>query len=215
MSSSAVEQMGVSECSTYEVWSIAPSFTSPLPKMTKVSCALCSLDLNTNSYLDASPGGGRISPTLAQQTMSYAPPLLRLAASPHDTHLLATFSQDSNIIRILDVRQPGQALLELRGHAASINCIEWSPSRRGTLASGADDSLVLIWDLLSQSTALTPQGSAVNGAPASDNARGPAASWQCDYEVGNISWAPHSALNNDGGDWVGVSGGRGIWGVKL
>jgi len=164
---------------------------------------------------DASPGGGRISPTLAQQTMSYAPPLLRLAASPHDTHLLATFSQDSNIIRILDVRQPGQALLELRGHSASVNCIEWSPSRRGTLASGADDSLVLIWDLLSQSTAHAPPGPAINGAPPADNSRGPAASWQCDYEVGNISWAPHSGLNNDGSEWLGVSGGRGIWGVKL
>ncbi|KAM0133006.1 hypothetical protein ACHAO1_006493 [Botrytis cinerea] len=164
---------------------------------------------------DSSPGGGRISPTLAQQTMSYAPPLLRLAASPHDTHLLATFSQDSNIIRILDVRQPGQALLELQGHSSSINCIEWSPNRRGTLASGADDSLVLIWDLLSQNTA-PPVGPSMNGAPASDNSRGPTASWQCDYEVGNISWAPRSNLNNnENGDWLGVSGGRGIWGVKL
>ncbi|TVY55687.1 putative WD repeat-containing protein [Lachnellula cervina] len=164
---------------------------------------------------DASPGGGRISPTLAQQTMSYAPPLLRLAASPHDTHLLATFSQDSNIIRILDVRQPGQALLELRGHSASVNCIEWSPSRRGTLASGGDDSSVLIWDLLQQSTAHAPPGPAINGAQAADNSRGPTSSWQCDYEVGNISWAPHSGLNNDGSEWLGVSGGRGIWGVKL
>jgi WD repeat-containing protein 68 len=170
-------------------------------------------ELYTDISVDASPGG-RISPTLAQQTMSYAPPLLRLAASPHDTHLLATFSQDSNLIRILDVRQPGQALLELRGHSAAINCIEWSPSRRGTLASGADDSLVLIWDLLSQSTALAPPGPAVNGA-SSDNSRAPTASWQCDYEVGNLSWAPHSGLSNDGGDWLGVSGGRGVWGVKL
>ncbi|KAH8594735.1 WD40-repeat-containing domain protein [Bisporella sp. PMI_857] len=170
-------------------------------------------DLRTHSCIDGSPGG-RISPTLAQQTMSYAPPLLRLAASPHDTHLLATFSQDSNLIRILDVRQPGQALLELRGHSAAINCIEWSPSRRGTLASGADDSMVLIWDLLSQSTALAPPGPPINGAT-SDNSRGPTAFWQCDYEVGNISWAPHSSLNNESGDWLGVSGGRGIWGVKL
>ncbi|KAK4136283.1 WD40 repeat-like protein, partial [Trichocladium antarcticum] len=91
------------------------------------------------------PNGGRISPTLAQQTMSHAPPLLRLATSPHDHHLLATFAQDSNVIRILDVRQPGQALLELRGHAGSLNCVEWSPSRRGTLASGADDCQVLVW----------------------------------------------------------------------
>lgn len=113
------------------------------------------------------------------------------------------------------MRQPGQALLELRGHAAAINCIEWSPSRRGTLASGADDSLVLVWDLLNQNTALSSPGQAANGAPASDNTRGPIASWQCDYEVGNLSWAPHSSLNNDGGEWIGVSGGRGVWGVEL
>ena len=143
----------------------------------------------------------------------------RSVASPHDTHLLATFSQDSNTIRILDVRQPGQALLELQGHRAPINCMEWSPTRRGTLASGADDSLVLIWDLLNQGNATTIPG--MNGAPqphlgsGSDNARGPAASWQCDYEVNNVSWAPQNGLSNQGGDWLGVSGGRGIWGVSL
>jgi WD repeat-containing protein 68 len=214
MCSSAVVLMEVCECSICGVWSTALLYTNLLPRMTKVCFVSSSDSVHTHNFTDASPGG-RISPTLAQQTMSYAPPLLRLAASPHDTHLLATFSQDSSIIRILDVRQPGQALLELRGHGSSINCIEWSPTRRGTLASGADDSLVLIWDLLSQSTAIAPPGPTMNGAPASDNTRGPAASWQCDYEVGNISWAPHSSLSNDGGDWVGVSGGRGIWGVKL
>ncbi|KFY96649.1 hypothetical protein V498_02579 [Pseudogymnoascus sp. VKM F-4517 (FW-2822)] len=166
---------------------------------------------------DHNSSSGRISPTLAQQTMAYAPPLLRLAASPHDTHLLATFSQDSKIIRILDVRQPGQALLELHGHAAAINCIEWSPSRRGTLASGADDSLVLVWDLLNANP--TQQQQAVNGvapgAGGGENIRSPTASWRCDYEVGNLSWAPNSALGKDGSDTLGVSGGRGIWGVKL
>ncbi|KAL8714566.1 MAG: hypothetical protein Q9220_001514 [cf. Caloplaca sp. 1 TL-2023] len=165
---------------------------------------------------------GNLSPTTAQQTMSYAPPLLRLAASPHDTHLLATFSQDSNSIRILDVRQPGQALLELKGHGAAINCIEWSPSRRGTLASGGDDSMVLIWDLLNQGS-LVGSGSANGaqhgqqhvGAATSSTERGPVASWMCDYEVGNISWAPQSGLTGQGSDWLGVSGGRGIWGVCL
>ncbi|KAI4200411.1 MAG: hypothetical protein LQ350_003949 [Teloschistes chrysophthalmus] len=165
----------------------------------------------------SSSSEGNLSPTLAQQTMSYAPPLLRLAASPHDAHLLATFSQDSNSIRILDVRQPGQALLELKGHSAAINCIEWSPSRRGTLASGGDDSLVLIWDLLSQGSLGT-----VNGAhgqqitsAATPSERAPIASWMCDYEVGNISWAPQSGLQGQGNDWLGVSGGRGIWGVCM
>lgn len=154
-------------------------------------------------------GGGRVSPTTAQQTMSSAPPLLRLATSPHDTHLLATFAQDSNIIRVLDVRQPGQALIELRGHTGSINCLEWSPLRRGTLASGGDDCQVLIWDLLN-STPAAP----VNGGPQQDNYRNPVASWECEYEVGNLGWAPH-LQGHDYGEWLGVSAGRGIWGARV
>ena len=160
---------------------------------------------------------GNVSPTTAQQTMSHSPPLLRLAASPHDAHLLATFSQDSPIIRILDVRQPGQALLELRGHASAINCMEWSPSRRGMLASGGDDSLVLLWDLLNSGSS---SNIISNGLPSSSSqdlkAQGPLASWRCDYEVGNLSWAPQSTLTSQSqGDWLGVSGGRGIWGVSV
>lgn len=156
--------------------------------------------------------GGRISPTLAQQTMSNPPPLLRLATSPHDTHLLATFAQDSNVIRILDVRHPGQALLELRGHGGSLNSIEWSPTRRGVLASGADDCQVLLWDVYNNNHALSGAPSA-NGAGQPDNTRSPYASWQCDYEVGNLAWVPHLS-NNDQGEWLGVSAGRGLWGVK-
>ena len=177
------------------------------------------IDDLTKAYMNqtASNSPGNVSPTTAQQTMSYAPPLLRLAASPHDAHLLATFSQDSNSIRILDVRQPGQALLELKGHGAAINCIEWSPSRRGTLASGGDDSLVLIWDLLSQGN-LNPangaHGQQVNAATTSIE-RAPIASWMCDYEVGNISWAPQSGLTSQETDWLGVSGGRSVWGVCM
>jgi len=140
--------------------------------------------------------------------MSHPPPLLRLATSPHDQHLLATFAQDSNVIRILDVRQPGQALLELRGHGGALNCVEWSPLRRGTLASGGDDCQVLIWDLLNQSS------SVINGSGQAENARSPVASWQCEYEVGNVGWVPPLA-GGDGGEWLGVSGGRGVWGVKI
>ena len=147
-----------------------------------------------------------------------APPLLRLAASPHDAHLLATFASDSNLIRILDVRQPGAALLELRGHQASLNTIEWNPSRRGMLASGADDSLVLVWDLLNSSNqtvvpAVNGNGAAAPGAEV--QGKGPSASWRCEYEVANVSWAPQSALTGQGGDWLGVSAGRGVWGIKI
>ncbi|KAF3480893.1 WD repeat protein [Arthroderma uncinatum] len=155
---------------------------------------------------DLSPGHSTVWP----------PPLQRIAASPHDAHLLATFAQDSNIIRVLDVRQPGQALLELKGHAASINCMEWSPSRRGTIATGADDSLVLIWDLINQNNAaalpIPPQqpqplhaggNSGGTSSGPSTLERGPAAAWRCDYEVSNISWAPHIPATGPGRDWLG------------
>lgn len=165
----------------------------------------------TSAKTSPDASGGRISPTLAQQTMSNAPPLMRLATSPHDTHLLATFAQDSNVIRILDVRQPGQALLELRGHGGAVSSVEWSPNRRGTLASGGDDCQVLIWDLMNSTPNTVPAGT---GPGSIDKHLTPVASWQCDYEIGNLGWTPHLA-NSDAGEWLGVSGGRGVWGVKI
>ncbi|CRK32526.1 hypothetical protein BN1708_005786 [Verticillium longisporum] len=102
---------------------------------------------------------------------------------------------------------PGQALLELRGHGGSVNCVEWSPLRRGTLASGADDCQILIWDLLNSTGAM-------NGAGQPDSYRNPSASWQCDHEIGNLGWVPHMS-NGEYGDWLGVTAGRGVWGVKM
>ncbi|KAL2797890.1 WD40-repeat-containing domain protein [Aspergillus keveii] len=161
-----------------------------------------------------SPGNG--SPSAPAS--AWPPPLLRISASPHDAHLLATFSQDSNIVRVLDVRQPGQALLELRGHSASLSSVEWSPNRRGVLASGADDCLVLLWDLINQhnSTPVIPTAH-TPGTPSTTTERGPAAAWQCDYEISNISWSPQGGTTSAGHprDWLGVCGGRGVWGVAL
>lgn len=174
------------------------------------------------------PGPGSSSST------SSGAPLLRLATSPHEQHYLATFAADSNIVRILDIRQPGQAILELRGHSGALNCVEWSPHRRGMLASGADDCQVFIYDLVNpenridltgsefapppvpNGTALKPDSAAAAAAPPQQQVKtqGPAAAWRCDYEVNNLSWTPRSQLSTEG-DWLGVCAGRGIWGVKL
>lgn len=113
------------------------------------------------------------------------------------------------------------------------------------LASGADDNLVCVWDLfnasngaqLDTSETMASNNGVPSGAPATQQPapgqpagapaataekqgqqtqmKGPAASWRCDYEVGNLSWAPQSGLTAQGGEWVGACGGRGIWGVKL
>ena len=163
-------------------------------------------------YAALSPDAMSSSPTRGggqSHSLNFPPPLLRIAASPHDAHLLATFSQDSNIIRVLDVRQPGQALLELKGHGAAVNCIEWSSTQRGLLASGGDDSCVMLWDLISSAAGGLPQPNQTAGqTQAQGQERGPTAVWDCAFEVGNLSWAPVSGT-------LGVCGGRGLWGVSL
>ena len=106
------------------------------------------------------------------------------------------------------------------------------------LASGADDSLVLVWDLLhaQNGAVIAGEPNANNGAlpppqppaPQAGNSasggqqqapnvslKGPASSWGCDYEIANLSWAPQSMLTGQGGEWIGVAGGRGVWGVKV
>jgi DDB1- and CUL4-associated factor 7 len=75
------------------------------------------------------------------------------------------------------------------------------------------------------SQAPLPPSNPAGGAPAGAstgtqqapniNLKGPAASWRCDYEIANLSWAPQSGLTGQGGEWVGVAGGKGVWGVKL
>jgi hypothetical protein len=85
MSSSVVVLMAACECLIYGVSSIAPSFTSHQKRILETRkevsrVELVALALNVNSSI-GSPAG-RMSPTKAQQTMSYAPPLLRLAGKP-------------------------------------------------------------------------------------------------------------------------------------
>ncbi|KAI5808800.1 WD40-repeat-containing domain protein [Peziza echinospora] len=189
---------------------------------------LRSLEHSTIIYepIVGKPGAEGQSPSSSSLS---PPPLLRLAASPHDQHLIATFSQDSNIVRILDVRQPGQALIELRGHSNNVNCIEWAPNRRGYIAAGGDDCLVLVWDLLNSSTSvpLNAPGTVTSTTPGANqgpivgqqesHARTPVMCWRSDWEVNNISWSPPTTAGNVTGasEWLGVVGGRGIWGVKI
>jgi WD40 repeat protein len=44
-------------------------------------------------------------------------------------------------------RQPSLPLLQLTGHAAPTNSLDWAPSSPHYIASGSDDSNAFIWDL--------------------------------------------------------------------
>jgi WD repeat-containing protein 68 len=180
---------------------------------------LRSLEHSTIIY---EPGGSKSTPSNSSGGVgndrepgspvnSGAPPaLLRLAASPHDQHLLATFCTDSNVVRILDIRQPGQALVELKGHTAAVNCCEWNPGRRGVLAAGGDDCEILVWDIYG-GTGSNTSGSKAEKSVEQD--KGPIAWWGCEVEVNNLSWSP--SQGKSGSDWIGVVGGRGVWGLGV
>lgn len=83
------------------------------------------------------------------------------------------------------------------------------------LASGGDDSLVLVWDLLNQQSSSGGGTATTTAGGESGAGKAPFASWKCGYEVANVSWAPQGELTREGGDWLGVCAGRGVWGVKL
>ncbi|CEH14839.1 Conserved WD40 repeat-containing protein AN11 [Ceraceosorus bombacis] len=73
-----------------------------------------------------------------------------LRSLEHSTIIYET--ADTNVVSILDVRAPGSPILELRGHAASINSVAWGPpgagssssSSKGMISTTSDDGQVLV-----------------------------------------------------------------------
>lgn len=57
-------------------------------------------------------------------------PFLRLAWNPSNPNYIATFTADSCIVTIIDLRYPLQPYVELAGHIDSVNAIAWSPTSR-------------------------------------------------------------------------------------
>lgn len=62
-------------------------------------------------------------------------PLLRIAFNPADANYMSTFHIDSNDIQILDMRSPGQPVLELKAHKAPINALGWGSADQPFLAT--------------------------------------------------------------------------------
>lgn len=76
------------------------------------------------------------------QSQNHGPsPLLRLQFNRTNSNLLATFHMDSSSVQILDIRHPSAPVVELtNSHQSSVNCMNWSPTKSGQIATGGKGS---------------------------------------------------------------------------
>lgn len=145
-----------------------------------------------------------------------AAPLLRIAFNPWDANYLATFHLDSDTVQILDVRAPGSPILELRGHAASVNAVAWGPpgsggmggatSSKGMVCTAADDCQCLVYDLASATLRSASaqgrrsrNGAGPSPAPSSSNSSymdGRSATPARFAEAPILTYAAHEMVNN-------------------
>ncbi len=65
-------------------------------------------------------------------------PLLRIAFNPADANYMATFHIDSCDIQILDMRSPGQPVMELKAHKAAANALGWGSAENPLLATAGE-----------------------------------------------------------------------------
>lgn len=65
-------------------------------------------------------------------------PLLRIAFNPADSNYMATFHVDGSEVQILDMRSPGQPVMELRAHKGPINALGWGSMDQPLLATAGE-----------------------------------------------------------------------------
>lgn len=145
-------------------------------------------------------------------------PLLRLQFSRMNSNLLATFHMDSAIVQILDIRYPSAPVAELsKSHSGSINCLSWSPTESGQIATGGDDSQVLVWNINQQSSTndsrsyyhhqQNTQQRYSHQPPRS--VQDPLLAYVADAEVNSLTWSKSAP------EWIGVGFGKTIQALRV
>ncbi|CAO3619537.1 unnamed protein product [Mucor fragilis] len=140
-------------------------------------------------------------------------PLLRLQFSRMNSNLLATFHMDSAVVQILDIRYPSAPVAELsKSHSGSINCLSWSPTESGQIATGGDDSQVLVWNINqgsndSRSYYQSSQQRYSHQPPRS--VQDPLLAYVADAEVNSLTWSKSAP------EWIGVGFGKTIQALRV
>ncbi|KAI9469092.1 MAG: WD40-repeat-containing domain protein [Benjaminiella poitrasii] len=154
---------------------------------------------------------------------STAVPLLRLQFSRMNSNLLATFHMDSNAVEILDIRYPSAPIAELcKSHSGSINCISWSPTEPGQIATGGDDSQVLVWNINQNNDNRSPYYQNSNGIHGNGSTQqryaghqsprsiqDPLLAYVANAEVNSITWSKSTP------EWIGIGFGRTIQALRV
>ncbi|CAO3627052.1 unnamed protein product [Cunninghamella blakesleeana] len=139
-------------------------------------------------------------------------PLLRLQFNRINPNLLATFRMDSSSVQILDIRHPSSPIAELvKSHQSSVNCMNWSPSRPSQIATGGDDTQVLIWDIheSNSSSSSYQQHSSKSTQPPLRSIQDPILAYSAGSGINSLSW------NKIVTKWVGIGFGNTIQALKL
>ena len=179
---------------------------------------LRSLEHSTILYETPAPKGvlpppGPPSPSTRPLTQ----PLLRICFNPHDSNYMATFHVDGTNVQILDMRSPGQPVMELTAHQSPVTAARWSTSERPLLATAGevlshsngeaplpnffytgDDCQLLLWDLTGHTTApaTSPRNASSRlNSPRPDTKKriisDPVMAYTSGGEISNMAWSPY------------------------
>jgi len=142
---------------------------------------------------------------------------------------MATFHIDGTSVQILDMRSPGQPVMELIAHQAPVTAARWSASERPLLATAGDDCQLLLWDLAGHTTApaTSPRNASSRlNSPRPDTKKrvisDPVMAYTSGAEISNMAWSPYmnSMTTNTGhstgpGEWLVIAMGREIQALKV
>jgi WD repeat-containing protein 68 len=114
-----------------------------LPGSTDIFCSvgadgsLRAFDLRSlehSTILYEAPGP-KTPPSASSPSRPPANPLLRISFNPTDANYMATFHLDSPDVQILDMRSPGQPVIELKGHRGQVTALSWEGNMLATAST--------------------------------------------------------------------------------
>lgn len=187
--------------------------------------------LEHSTILYETPAPKNLPPPTASPSSSARPPtspLLRIAFNPADSNYMSTFHMDGNEIQILDMRSPGQPVMELRAHAGPVNGLAWGSGEQPLLATCSDDCQVLLWDLTNYTQGpASPRsaGSRLN-SPRPDAKKkvitDPLMAYTASSQIATLAWSPiiqglqmNSGHSTATGEWLAISYGKSIRALRV